>query len=328
MVVVGAATVLLLQRPKGTDLSSVKKYHSALGTIEHISERTMQPPGKVATSPGGPSGAGAVGRSVPPVPVRGSGDFPDPEAPIVFDDSRPRDHYEPQSHFDSEGPTRFGSLHNRAERQALDSMNHRPRRTTWLMVGVIVLVLFGTLFLIGSHHPKSKTGAGRTSRSSSVSDTSSSVGSQNSGGGDHKNHNKHHDKHGQQSPPTTQPGSQVVALSSTGATAVYPAAADSYQVTVDATGPCWVLATSSSTGSVLWTGTMQAGQTQPIQANGTVTVELGSATCAMKLDNLPVVFPTPESTPFIATFQPSADANSTTSSTTSSSTVPSTSGGQ
>ena len=52
--------------------------------------RTYRRSGGVA--PGPAAGVG-TGRSVPPVPVRGNDEFPDPEVPLIFDDSRPRDRY-------------------------------------------------------------------------------------------------------------------------------------------------------------------------------------------------------------------------------------------
>jgi hypothetical protein len=69
---------------------------------------------------------------------------------------------------------------------------------------------------------------------------------------------------------------------------------------------------------------MQAGASQVIPGTGTITVELGSATGALAVDNVPVVLPTPANTPFVATFQPSGPSTgstSTTSATVTTSTV-------
>ncbi len=66
-----------------------------------------------------------------------------------------------------------------------------------------------------------------------------------------------------------------------------------------------MLATVVSTGATLWTGTLQAGANQVIQATGTVKVELGAPGATLTVDNVPVTFPTPQHTPFVATFQPS-----------------------
>jgi hypothetical protein len=83
---------------------------------------------------------------------------------------------------------------------------------------------------------------------------------------------------------------------------------NSYRVAVSVAGPCWVLATAVSTGATLWTGTLQAGATQVIPATGTTKVELGALGATLTVDNVPVTLPTPEHTPFEATFQPSLTA--------------------
>jgi hypothetical protein len=114
-----------------------------------------------------------------------------------------------------------------------------------------------------------------------------------------------------------------VASSSTAVSAVYPVADNSYRVAVSVAGPCWVLATAVSTGATLWTGTLQAGATQVIPATGTTKVELGALGATLTVDNVPVTFPTPQRTPFVATFQPSV-APPPGSTTTSSPTSPST----
>jgi hypothetical protein len=70
----------------------------------------------------------------------------------------------------------------------------------------------------------------------------------------------------------------AISSSSTGTTATYPVpTSGSYTLTITATSsPCWVLVTSASTGTALWTGTLQAGGSQAVPGSGTVTVELGA----------------------------------------------------
>ena len=139
---------------------------------------------------------------------------------------------------------------------------------------------------------------------------------------DHHSQTDTHDhakSHGHKAgtPTTTTLPSRIVALSSTALTAVYPAGPDPYTVKVSASGPCWVLATAAATGSTLWTGTIQAGGSQVINATGTITVELGAPTGTLALDNVPVAFPTPVHTPFVATFQPTTSASTAGTPTTS-----------
>jgi hypothetical protein len=329
VVVVVAAATLVVRRPRGSDLSSVAKYHTALGTIEQMAERTGRPTaGTAVPSDGGQSrgrsssGAGRrPGRAVPPVPVRGNGEFPDPGEPIVFDDARPQDHIR------GDGLTPGAPMHraDRAQRNALESMNRRPRRATAVMAVVVVVALIGALAALGSFHnnPSHHTD-GTSSVSNTASTSSGSGGSHNGGSGSGSKTKKHH-----QSPPTTTPTTtptQVVAISSssTGTTATYPApTSGSYTLTITATSsPCWVQVTSASTGAALWTGTLQAGGSQVVPGSGTVTVQLGAPSGKLALDNIPVVFPNPVHTPFIATFQPTAAGSVPVTTTT---TVPVTS---
>lgn len=312
-IVVVAATVVLFRRPSGGDLSSVQRYHSALGTMEHLSDRQGQTVGKVTTPPGGPGVPLETGRPVPPVPVRGTDEFPEPGAPIVFDDSRPHDRDQPGERFDPDRTPHYASSRNRAERNALQSMNRRPRRSAAVLAAVVVVALLGVLVLIGSRHPNTSA-SGHTGGSGSDSHHSTTGGGNGSNGGNHGSGGGKKGDHTQTTLPPTP--AEVVALTSTPTSATYPAGGASYQVTVVSSGPCWVQATSNATGSVIWTGTMEAGQTQQIPATGVTVVELGSATCAMKVDNVPVVFPTPRGTPFTATFQPGSASSAGATSTT------------
>jgi hypothetical protein len=344
LVVAGVVAVTVLRRPSGNDLSSVKKYHSALGTIEHLAERIDQSPAKVAgftdgsngdhvssTSDGGQgtegpdgiedshgtrAGAGTTGRvrtapgasrSVPPIPVRANDELPDPEYPLVFDDSRPRDRY----HRGSSSQGASVSRTDRAQKHALESMNHRPRRGTAVTIVVAALALFGALAYAGSRRSNSTNHSHSRVATSSVSATSSSTArttnptstSSTASGSSHQG--GHTKKHGgkTKTTPTTTP-TQIVALSSTSGSAIYPVSSTTYSVTVSASGPCWVLATTTSSGSTLWTGTLKAGAVQLIQATGAISVELGAPSVSLAVGNVPVVLPTPVHTPFVATFQP------------------------
>jgi cytoskeletal protein RodZ len=69
-------------------------------------------------------------------------------------------------------------------------------------------------------------------------------------------------------------GLDPVTSSSTAAT--YQAPSTPYNLTLAATGPCWVEATNSS-GQVLWTGTMHAGDSQSVPGTSQMLVRLGNA---------------------------------------------------
>ena len=68
VVIVGVVAAVVFRRPEGGDLSSVKRYHSALGTMEQVTERTGSAP--VGT-------AGNAGRAAaPPFDDEGVGPAP------------------------------------------------------------------------------------------------------------------------------------------------------------------------------------------------------------------------------------------------------------
>jgi RodZ C-terminal domain len=316
LVAVVAFATVVLRRPRGDDLSSVRNYHSALGTLEHLSERTIRssdggtgPADRPDDPLAGPrfysrqGSGGGVGttRSVPPVPVKGNDDFPDLETPLVFDDSRPRDRYRRESSTEGVAVSRT----DRAQRHALDSMNHRPRRRSSVAVVVAALVLFAVLAIVGSRRSHSPTPTHSANPPTSAvthhGTPATATGSSHRSGSSARTKGKSKATSGTLPAP-------VLALSSTPATAIYPVASSPYQLAVSASGPCWVDATTVSTGSTLWTGTLQAGQVQQIQGNGSVRVELGSLAATLTVDDAPVVLPTPTQSPFVATFQPSATA--------------------
>lgn len=332
-VAVVAALVFLGLRPRGGDLDSVRSYHSALGTLEQLADRSsgshvnvVQPAGEQAGSRVRPHSSHDTDDSahVPPIPVRGSDEFPDPGTPLVFDDTPPEDRY--LSKPVSAGAGSPGA--DRAHRHALDSMNHRPRRITAVALTVTVLVIFAALAYAGSKHSTSNRHAdgSRSSVTSSAAHTTGGSSSVASHTTQRKRATVHHSR-GESTSTTTTIPSRIVATSTSGATATYPVAASSYQLSLTAAGPCWTLVRSATSGATLWTGTLQAGASKVIAATGATTVELGAPSVSVTVDKVPVVFPVPFRTPFEAIFQPAASALSgaSTTSTTATPNTPSTS---
>jgi hypothetical protein len=340
VVAVVVAAVSVLRRPSAEDLSSVRHYHSALGTLEHLSERSVlttddprseagtgpepadhpttgseprprsyRRPDAVAPSPRLAGMGGAV--DAPPATPRSSSPVPPPVArserpepgiPLVFDDAKLQDRFHTEV---TAGAPR--SRMDRAQRHALESMNHRPRRGLTVAAAVVVVaLLFGVLAIVGSQrqHPKRTTGGATSSTAHAATPTAPASGS----------------RHRTKATPTTAPP-QLVALSSTAGTAVYPVSAAAYRLTISTSGPCWVNATSVSDGTTLWTGTMQAGGLQQIQATGATRVELGTLAVALQVDGVPVMIPAIIRSPFVLTFEPAlaAPGGSGVSSTTTTS---------
>src|SRR5450631_663918 len=312
VLVVVAVAVALVRRPRGGDSHSVRNYNQALGTLEHLTERVgppiVRPVRVVPTSRTG----GSTERVVPPVPVRGTDEFPDPDAPIVFDDARPVERGRPG------GEPTTPARADRAQRMALDSMNHRRRPGTGVLVAIVVVILFGVLAVVGSHK----------SRPSSHSSTTTTRPAHSGGG---TTTTKPKPTSTTRPTPTTLPNQFVATTtSSTGTSATYTVPHASYQITATGTGSCWVQVASSTTGATIWAGELSAGTVQNVQATGTTTVQFGTPTLTLEVDTIPVVLPTPLRTPFVATFTPSSTATpgsvpvGTTTTTTGSSSVTST----
>jgi len=297
VLVVVAVVVALVRRPRGDDVHSVRSYNHALGTLEHLSEQigppTVRPIARQVV-PGGP--AGTPERVVPPVPVRGTDEFPDPDAPIVFDDARPVD----RTRTVTTGDAGHSPRSDRAQRMALDSMNHRRRGGTGIAVGVIVVALFVALAVVGSHksHGAAHAASTTTTRASAPAGPTRTTPT-----------TKPKPTPTTRPTPTTLP-TQFVATttSSSGTAADYTLPNASFQITATGTGACWVEVDSAATGKTVWAGELSAGTVQNIQASGVTTVQFCTPTLTLAVDTIPVVFPSPLRTPFIATFTPSAAA--------------------
>ena len=293
-VALGVVLARLGRRASTDELHSVERYHDALGTIETITHRTERPAirilcrpgedgGQVAPPddliPGAPTGAG------PGAPGAGVG------VPLVFDDAGA-----PQAANGADGAPSAAFRSDRARRNALTTMNRRSRSMAPVAAAVAAVVVIGALALIGSQaagHRASRTTA--TTRPRAVHPTGTTVPST-----------------------TTTVPAQVVATSSTAQAATFPVASATYRVTVTAgAGPSWVQATSASSRSVLYTGTIHSNQAQTIDATGTVSVLIG-APANLQVDGVPVVMPTGSHTPFTATFVPQGSTPPATSPSTTS----------
>jgi len=300
VVVAGAVVAKLTWRPSNDEVHSVKDYHSALGTIGDLARRNPPPGiGESDRSPDRPRTHGA-----------------DPTKPLVFDDNRSTGQTPRVS--STEAAPIFRS--DRARQHALSSMNHRPRRWVLASAVVVVLVAFGALAYVGSHrnHPGKKTTSSVT-HATAAAHTASSQPRTTTPTTKPKPKSKP-----KPTTPTTAP-TQVVAVETSATTATYPAPSSSYQVNVTAsTQPCWIQATSAATGTTLWAGTIQTGESQIIQASGTMILDLGASGSVVTLNGLPVVFPDPQTTPFEATFTPGASATTTPATTTPATTTPTT----
>ncbi len=104
-------------------------------------------------------------------------------------------------------------------------------------------------------------------------------------------------------PPTVTVPPEVQPSTSTADTAVYSVPSSAYTVGLQATGPCWVEATETSTGNVVWTGTLSSGQNRSIPATGSLVLRLGAANdVSVTLNGQPVLLPVGFHSPFDMSF--------------------------
>lgn len=291
------AVAVAARRSGHDELHSVRTYHAALGTIERLPARA----------------ASADPAQHRPGPVRGSNEDADPSVrPITTDAGRASERpavpparllFDDASPVETLGaaPGAGVPLHRerRSERQALASMNHRPRQGGVVFVVVVLVILAGALAYLGTRH-SGHTAALATGSSATSATRPPARGHGSTSRGNKKKQTKH-TKH-PSAPPT--PPTRLVATTATTTTATYSVITSPFTVTVTASQPCWVEAIELPGGATLWTGTLAAGGSQSIPASGLTTVELGAPGASVTVNGVPVIFPTSSHTPFTATFQP------------------------
>jgi hypothetical protein len=297
VVVAVGVVVLLTRRVAHDDVHSVEGYHRSLHTLESINAHpltsgsddlpgqganTAYPESAVRVASRSTGRAAALPGSVPPVPIP---PLADPDAPMTFDDAEEAPPFSPPA---PPRPVRRD--------KAMISINHRPRRLAAPATAVaVVLVLVIVLLLTGSHSvpPGGRHSAGKNSR---------------------------HNGSTAPTPPrkkattTTSTSTPPPAVSSpqaaTTQSATYDVAATTFTVTLTATsGACWVDATSSATGTTLFSGTLAAGAQHSFSATGPVTLIVGAPTVLhAAVDGDAVVLPAGFQTPFTMSFVTTATA--------------------
>jgi hypothetical protein len=176
------------------------------------------------------------------------------------------------------------------EDRVMESINHRPRRLGGpaaaigaVAVLVVVLIVTGLHSNPPAHHAKS---------SGAVTTTVPS-------------HHHAAGRHPATTTTTTAPLAVSAPASPTAHSATYQVGDASFTLSLAATtGECWVDATSTATGAVLFTGTLFAGQSHAISATGPVTVIAGAPVAfTATVDGSPVTLPPGFQAPFTLSFQ-------------------------
>ncbi|MGO9856628.1 MAG: DUF4115 domain-containing protein [Acidimicrobiales bacterium] len=286
MVVVGVTAGMLARRRTHDDVHSVEHYHRQLHTLEEM--RTHLPTGssgghqngnEAAAFPASPfrvSGSSTVrltesGR--PPVPPAPPPPVPNPAEPVTFDDAGP----EPVR------PTFMSGTEDRV----MESMNHRPRRLAGPAAAVAaVVVLIVVLVVTGLHSNSSPHHGGAATATTSHTRPPPT-------------------RHQTTTTTSTAPPTVSEPQGGTAHTATYQVSAPSFALSVAATaGECWVEATDTANGSVLFTATLFPGQSHTIAASGPVTVIAGApGSFAATVNGSAVTLPLGYQAPFTLTFQ-------------------------
>jgi len=286
VVIVGVIAAVIVSRRSHDDVHSVEHYHRQLHTLEEM--RTHMSPAGPENGNGEaayPASAFRVSGSTtvrltepdrPAVPPAPPPPVANPAEPVTFDDSGP----EPVP----------ASFMTGGEERVMHAINHRPRRLGGpaaavgaVAVLIIVLIVTGLHSNSPTHHPKS---------SGTVTTTA---------------HTHHHaaGRHPTTTTSTTAPPTVSAPASPTAHTATYHVADASFSLSLAATtGECWVEATDTATGTVLFTGTLFAGQSHAISATGPVTVIAGApAAFSATVDGSAVTLPLGYQAPFTLSFE-------------------------
>jgi RodZ C-terminal domain len=302
-VLVGAAW-----RRDADERHSMRDYHQALETLRHVSDRTSdrrpgpsperipdpiperRPKGHRQRSQErsrrrSPDRSRRRTSSAPTpsyVAVRGPRSRPDDaerRARLAFEEHGPEASPAVPSPAVSEIASRRGVYSKPAQAEGTAP---RQNRTLFVAASVVVVaaVIASALLVAGprsSHKPPRSAAAASHSATASGRRAASSTTT---------------------APPQLQPAT------STSATAAYAAPASAYMVQLSASGPCWVLASETATGQVLWMGLLDPGQTKQIPATGSLFLRLGAAyDVTVSLDGEPVILPAGHQSPFDVTFQ-------------------------
>ncbi len=339
--IVGAVVVRATWRRALDERQSVRDYHHTLETLRHLSDRnpvsdkkarrasngngSPPAPSPAAPSPAAPAPANArslIGRSGPSretastaAPIRTvaaswlrAGRRPDSKAsPATAPAPTPAPAPAPAK---APAPARVSahrSVYRAAPSQAVAQLAsgspkykkvlkasttrnfEAPRHAMVAAAAVVFLAAVVAVAILAE--PSAKTPSHNASRSGSAVTRTTSP-------------QPHHSAAQGHGSPTSTTAPTLQPTTSTTAAAAYSAPSSNYVVALSASGPCWILASDVSTGRVIWTGTMRAGQTQQIPVTGSILLRLGAAfSVAVTLDGEPVVLPIGHASPFNVTFQ-------------------------
>lgn len=181
-------------------------------------------------------------------------------------------------------------LHGPTRSRSMPGSRRQPRRMTpmaWTVAAAVgIAVVTGVALTMGPSHP-SHTSAPPVSVTPPVK---------------HLAATRPTSSHRAATPPAP---ASLDPVTSSASSATYDLPPSSSALTLTASGPCWVQATVPSTGQVLWTGTLQSGQSQTIPPAPGVLLRLGNANnVQVTVGSAPVHLPNGFALVFAMTFLP------------------------
>jgi hypothetical protein len=193
-----------------------------------------------------------------------------PPGPVAFDDTDPGAGTPPQR----------AVVHRD---KAMSSIDHRPRRLAAPAMAVAAVIVLVIVLLVTGSHTVAPPGHHH----------GTSVGPRPHGEGDATTTTS-----------TTSAPAVSLPQSATPSAATYEVSSAAFTLALSATsGACWVDATDSASGSTLFAGTLQPGDSQTVAASGPVTLVVGAPTVlAASVDGTPVALPPGFHTPFTMRF--------------------------
>jgi Domain of unknown function (DUF4115) len=293
VVVVGVIAAVIVRQHSHDDVHSVEHYHQQLHTLEEM--RTHPSPGSEdgngeAAYPASTfrvSGSSAVRLTepghalIPPVPPPA---LPNPTEPVTFDDD--------------DGPEPIpGSFMTGGRDKAMDGINHRPRRLGGPIAAIVVVVVLVVVLIVTGLHsnsPKHHDKSATTPTTHAAHATHAHATHPTSPSGHHRT----------STTTTTSPPAVSAPQAVSAHAATYQVSSSNYSLVLAATnGECWVEATNTATGSVLFTTTLFSGQSHAIPATSSVTVIAGApGAFAATINGAAVTLPLGNQAPFTLHF--------------------------
>ncbi|HLG68686.1 MAG TPA: DUF4115 domain-containing protein [Acidimicrobiales bacterium] len=302
--VVAAVSAAALHRRGKAEIHSVESYRHALHTLRTVRDRTsgggtvrlLGPAGSARDEPD-PAAGVEVGRRAHEHAAAGG-------SVLRFDDTDVR---APVPGRDARADLR------RKDRAMAELARGRRRLAAPVLVAGAVAVLVAALTVVVTHRPGARVGStpadARSRTPHRPATTSAAAGGERTASGGRQGGSHASAPRSTPQPASTAPGAgtgPIQPTTSSATAASYPAPAASYTLTLaSGNGACWWQVQSQPAGSVLWTGTLPAGQQQSVPATGAVTVVVGAPSVAsLSLDGRPLVLPAQAQAPLRLTITP------------------------